>query len=255
MFKSNRACLTPNEITDYLESNISEDARFEVEHHLQDCPLCEAAMEGYASTKSAIPEPDLNALNQRRAQQQESSDIQSNSSSGAKVVSLKRNFNWLAAASIIGLLVFAGWWFGQSEKDLFADFHEPYDKALLATRSNAPEDNPSLISAMEAYNNKQYSESVPLFEAAKAKDPENSTIALYAGLAALEQGDYSKSSLWLSEARINQPSAYGTATWYLAMTHLAEKDYPGCRNMLKQLSTADSPYYEKAQDLLKKLNR
>ena len=255
MFTSNRICLTPKEITDYLEKNISEDVRFDIEHHMQDCPLCEAAVEGYASTNSAIPTPDLTAVKDKRAQQTKDSKLNQKQSSETKVVPLKRNFNWLAAASVAGLLLFAGWWFGQSETDLFVDFHQPYDKAILATRSDNAVDNPSLAAAMEAYTNKKYSESVPLFETAKEKDPENSTIALYAGLAALENGEYSKSSLWLSEARINQPSAYGTATWYLAMTHLAEKDYPGCRNMLKQLSSSDSPYYEKAQQLLNKLNR
>jgi len=255
MFESNRACLSPKDITAYLEKNISEEERFEIEHHMQSCSLCEAAMEGYATTNSTVPKPDLETLKSHRNNQQKNAESNQDKTavSGAKVVSLKRNFNWLAAASVAGLLLFAGWWFTQSETDLFAAFHESYDKALLATRSSRDIDNPDLTAAMDAYNNRQFAESIPLFEKAKEKDPENSNIALYAGMAALENSDHAKASLWLSEARINQPASYGTATWYLAMTHLAERDYAGCRNMLKQLSANDSPYYEKAQQLLKKL--
>ena len=127
-------------------------------------------------------------------------------------------------------------------------------KTLLWFRNDLRiEDNEALSKGLEEYQAGNFEESLGLLEKAKLNEPENSNIALYAGIAALETGDYGKAIEWLTETRINQPITYGTATWYLAMVYLAKKDYAACRNTLKQITEADTPYYEKAQALFNQL--
>ncbi len=250
MMESNRSCLTREETADYLQNKLSEEKRYNIEHHLLDCELCESALQGYAAANISPAVTDIDAI---RKQMSKANKTQKAEVKSAKIKKVSSRFNWLAVAAVFALCAAAAWLYSNKESNLYADFYQPYDKNLLATRAASTTENEALTKGLDAYQVGNFEESLLLFEEAKLKDPENSNIALYAGMASLETGAYDKSTEWLAEARINQPSAYGTATWYLAMAHLAKKDFPACRNMLKQLTPDDSPYYEQAQALFNKL--
>ena len=254
MLHATRPCLSVDEINRYLEEKLTEEERFDVENHLLDCELCSAAVEGYSQAGIKAPKVDTNELRNKITTAVQKSPA---STSATKVVPQRRNFNWAVAAGLIFLLGIASYIFfqSQSEQSLFASYYQPYDKAFLATRSNNEQGNKSLTDGLNAYQNKEFDKSLTLLEQAREADPENGVIALYAGMAAMEATEYQRAANLLSEARINHLPSYATATWYLALNYLAQKDYPSCRNMLKQLGPNDSPYYRDAQKLLSRLNQ
>ena len=55
-------CLDENDIRLYLSGEVDQSARYRIENHLLDCPLCEEAVEGYAAEYDFAQDDGLDQL-------------------------------------------------------------------------------------------------------------------------------------------------------------------------------------------------
>ncbi|NNE28621.1 MAG: hypothetical protein HKN16_03240 [Saprospiraceae bacterium] len=249
-----RACLSPQEVQDYLGNQLSESDRFAIEDHLLDCPLCEAALEGLSQADPQTSAQDFESiqkeLNIRIADKKSEKE--------ARVLSLNRYRNWIAAAAIIVFLVSAGILYQSkgplNNQELYAQHHSNYESPFVGTRSGSASEG-FLEKGLASFHQEDYSQALAHFEEAISEEETDWVAQLHAGVSALELGSSQKAKDHLMKARLNAPLLYGPATWYLALTQLAEGEISACRETLLQISEAERSYHENAKELLAQLPR
>ena len=253
---NNRACLQPQEVTAYLEQSLSEEQRFAIENHLLDCPLCDAAVEGYAQANPELTQQHLEQI--QAAIPGLKPPPSATAPSEAKLRRLPRWRNWAAAAAAIALLITAGMIYSNqgpaSSAELFAQVYTPYESPFAGTRSGGEEGLP-FADGMSAYQDGNYELALQNFNAVLASSPTESIAHLHAGMANLQLEKTEAAIKHLSTVRLNAPVLYGPASWYLALAHLKAGDINSCKAILEQILPTEKEHYPKAQELLKQLNR
>ena len=195
-------CLTQQEIRNYLQSNSDADTRYRVENHLLDCPLCSAAVEGFADHYNFEEHEELDELEEtirRRYQMEENQVIQ--------MPRRRPLFARIAAAAAVLLIGAAATWYyltpPMTNEQLFLSYYNPTDVPGLSRVRSASEETTTLQQAIELYRQEKYAKSQAVFEAILAEEPKQMTAALYAGLAALAAKDYALAIDHLGETRQN----------------------------------------------------
>jgi len=154
-------------------------------------------------------------------------------------------FAALAAAAAVLLFLFIP----NQENKLYTQFFEP--PAIDISLSN--QTNPSTFDkANKAYKSKNYKEAVVLYNEYLLEDSNNPMALLFRGGAelALKQTD----AAMLTFQKLVQNQKYADiANWYLALAYLKKEDKERAKSNLKRISNEDKEYYDKAQQLLKKL--
>lgn len=254
---NNRACLQPQEITAYLKQSLSEEQRFAIENHLLDCPLCDAAVEGYAQADSELAQQHLEQIQAALPSLKKAPPI-APAPSEAKLRSLPRWRNWAAAAAAVALLITARMVYSNqgpaSSADLFAQVYSPYESPFAGTRSGGEEGLP-FTDGMIAYQDGNYELALQNFNTVLTNSPTESIAHLHAGMASLQLNKTTAAIKHLSTVRLNTPVLYGPASWYLALAHLKAEDLTNCKKVLQQILPEEKEHYSKAQELLKQLNR
>jgi tetratricopeptide (TPR) repeat protein len=164
-----------------------------------------------------------------------------------KVLSVNWKRTLLLAASFALLLV-ATWYLGSPKQPAYEQYamHTP----ISFTERG---ENEALQNAAETdFKNGKYAGALTSLEALLRQNPDDLIAALYKGICLIELNRP-------AEARsVLQPLASGTsalradAQWYIALSYLKEKNTEQCKAALQQIG-AGMDHYEKAQELLKKL--
>ena len=248
-------CLTPTQIKAYLEGQLSEEERYAVEHHLTDCELCSAAIEGYAQSYNFETDTELDELAGHFSTEQ------AQAAEEAQIRPLERSYrglNRIAAAVLLLALPLAGWlyWNAQANERLYSQYFEAYSSDYLALRSEADKTpNPMLKSAMEVYQKQDYTQSLALLEMYLEKDPENTIAVFHAGVASLEEGQIRKAIQYLERVRFNDERYYEDASWYLTLAYLKAGQKTKVHAVLEDLlKLPKGYYYDRATALKNKLN-
>lgn len=253
---NNRACLQPQEITAYLEQSLTAEQRFAIENHLLDCPLCDAAVEGYAQANPDLAQQHLQQIQAALPSLKQPQTIVP--ASETKLRRLPRWRNWAAAAAAVALLITAGMIYSNqgpaSAADLFAQAYAPYESPFAGTRSGGDEGKP-FADGMSAYQDGNYELALQHFNTVLAASPTASIAHLHAGMSNLQLEKTSAAIKHLSTVRLNAPVLYGSASWYLALAYLKAGEVNDCKEILHQILPAEKEQYPKAQELLKQLNR
>lgn len=248
-------CLTQQEIQNYLQSNTDDEKRYRIENHLLDCPLCSAAVEGYAEHYNFEEHNDLEDLRARIDEQHQMDK--------AQVITMPRRrpvLARIAAAAAVLLLVAAAAWYYLSPpvttEQLFLSYYEPTDVPGLSRVRSGSEEVTSLQKATELYRQKEYTASQLAFESLLAEEPELENAVLYTGLSALAAEDYAAAIDYFGDTRQSSPNYWEDATWYLALTYLKQGDRTMASVLLEELIQRDLPYYqERAIELKDKLDK
>ena len=246
-------CLSADQIKAYLNGSLDEEARYEVENHLLDCELCSAAVQGFASHYHFEKDQQLEQLADKFEPP--------NTVVETEIRPLQRSYrliNRIAAAAAIILLPLAAflYWNAQSDERLFSQYFQTYDSDYLALRGENDAVNPMLNRAMETYRQKDFLQSIPLFESYLETAPENTVAVFHAGMACIEAGQYKKAVRYLELVRLNDSDYYEDASWYLALAHLQLKETAEAVAVLLDLSKLKNGYYEKqVKALLPKLQQ
>lgn len=251
-----RACLKRDELQGYLDNSLSADQRFDIENHLLDCPLCEAALAGFANADPQLSEEHLTQIEAAIPSISTTQSPKKESTTAARVKPLRRR-NWLAAAAAIGLLVLSAALYQQyapkSPEQIYAQVFQIYESPYTGSRNNDLNNAP-FDAGLEAYQQNDFNRAIPLLETATAQNDPSFIAHLHAGLSYMQIGDFLKAENYLTTTRINSADFYGPATWYLALIKLQENKLTATRELLLQIKANELEYYTKAQNLLKELN-
>lgn len=113
-----------------------------------------------------------------------------------------------------------------------------------------PEDT-DWTDAIQAYENGDYAQAVEGLEVFLSRNPEHTDGLFYMGLSLLETGQESRAADLLDQVRINDPSYYPDATWYLALARVKEGDTQEARMLMTELANGQDEFYrEKANVFL-----
>ena len=160
-----------------------------------------------------------------------------------------RTINWplYAAAAIVPLLIAFIFLLSPDQKtaeELFADNYQPLENITGARRGGT--DDP-VNRGMQYYEAGDYTTAITFFEQSEKED---SLISIYLGISYLATGETAEAKQ-VFEAVIDGGNKVlsATATWYLALTHLKEKNYPKTQEKLQLLIDSQSADY--AEDALK----
>ena len=162
-----------------------------------------------------------------------------------KVV-LMRPWYYAAAASVI--ILFGLFFFDYNQNPSFNDYNHP-GQAHFTERSNT---NVSLIQAEKAFNDRNFKEAIPFFEAV-LKDKKTSEIQYYYGVSLLQVSDYKKAEQVFNELKSGSSVYKDKSLWNLALIKLRQKDYAGSRQILQTISQ-DYEDYDEVQELLDALD-
>ena len=239
---------TIEKIEQYLNDEMSPEEQIDFELQLVTDEELRQTFELYNSIdKTMSASPNENELGQTLQQMNEKYFDEGGI---VKKGSLKK---WLAIAAslifIIALSFYFIWANKPSAEKLYAQFaqHTPLNIQLRGTAADSLAQN-----AATAFNNKNYSNALPLLEQYVQQQPDDIQIKFTEAICYLETGKYVDAEKIFSATASEQSAFAATAKWYLALLALKQNDFTKCRSNLNTVP-ATSPYFTKAKELLEKL--
>lgn len=238
------------EIRKYLSGEMPPEEENELERHLNECPLCADAVEGYQEM------PNQSELLQNAESMMPNIDSRKDKS---RVI---RPWFYAIAAALIGVGMFAGihHWMGiGGAGDVFASEFRPYTNDITMRfrgqndSTNAPLDA-DLMGAMEAYDSKNYQVAVGRFNSFLIKDPGNTTAFFFLGNSLLSLGQGEEAFRYFKSVEEDVTSPYYTsATWYLGLCCLQMEDITAAKTYFREVVNGNGFYKKGAQEMLDKL--
>ena len=160
---------------------------------------------------------------------------------------------WMAAAAAVLILIFGGIYFfsdkNMSTEKLYASYAE-HAPVKIQLRGNTADSFAGM--AADKFNNKQYAEALPLLEQYSKQQPGDIQMIFSLGICYLETNRFTDAEKTFSTIAAGLTAYSETATWYLALTALKQKDIKKCRSILNSIPQT-SAWYTKAKALLEKL--
>lgn len=227
-------CLSEGAIQEYVNSRLSNTDRHRVENHMLDCPLCSEAVEGYNLLKE-----------DQRA-------------SGTRVI----NWRMFSMAAVALVLLAAAVWIYSSpsgEEGLFAQYYENYrsdlDIQLRDSGQTSQESNTGLARGLKAYQEKDFSTAIAEMEGFLKENPDHAVARFYLGTAQMADARWTDAEQNLGLVRNTGMEYWEEASWYLALIYVKTSRTESAKETLEALTEPGSGrYYEKAKDLLEKIN-
>jgi tetratricopeptide (TPR) repeat protein len=163
-----------------------------------------------------------------------------------------------AAATITGITL-GGWatFSGINQditaNDLFRQNLKPYPPVGISRETIAIEAESLLFETMRLYQLENYEYAAKGFEAILEENPERPIMKFYLGVTYLHLGEYSKSRTLLSDIIDSESVLSDQATWYKALSYLAEDNIEEAISTLAKISTTNNKLGKDASELLNNL--
>ncbi|MFT4204757.1 MAG: hypothetical protein QM610_12700 [Chitinophagaceae bacterium] len=144
---------------------------------------------------------------------------------------------WLAAASVIALIILSGLLFFKKPKNekLYMAYYRP-DPGLPVVMGNDTKNNYTLYDGMIGYKEGNDEKAIQKWKSIGDEKGYSDTLNYYIGIAYLHQASYPKALQYLQKVCGTQPSAYKEkATWYMALIHIKHKDWNAAKVLLSEL--------------------
>jgi hypothetical protein len=161
-----------------------------------------------------------------------------------KIIQL-RTFAYAIAAIFV---LFFGLQIFQDNTPEYGNYNQ-HEQAHFTERGNTIQ---SLKLAQEAFNNKKYKVAITNFEMVLKEHPRPEIKYFYA-ISLLEDNRFVDSELVLNDIVKSKSIYTNTATWYLALSKLKQKNYKSCKEILLTIPT-DYEDYNQVEKLLKSLD-
>ena len=180
----------------------------------------------------------------------------------------RRTFLRILGLSVAVLITYILWQFvihapnsdAQKPDQIFAQYFEPYAN-IFDQKGKSDTSNKDIDSAMDAYSNHQYSESIRLFEKYfKENSAKTSLSSFYYGIALLANGEHKKSLTILQELNQNKSAqtiiSQTPLHWYLALAYLKSNNISEAKPLLEAVAkqNVNSFKQKEANEILKSLN-
>jgi tetratricopeptide (TPR) repeat protein len=250
-------CLAAPEILAFLDGELAESRRTEIGRHLDDCRLCQAAIEGVAGLEWR--EGFLRSADSVRARVRARTATAVAAAAAARRPASRFRYapQYLTVAATVAVGVGVGLLLtrpGPGEA-LFRRSFEPYPSTRPVVRGDAAT-NASSSNALASYEAGDYRGALALFEDALRRDPDDPVARFYAGVSRLALGRTREAALDLERVlRVGDEELKAPAEWYLALAHLRGSDTAEARPHLERIAAARGFYQDKARSLLSELDR
>lgn len=160
---------------------------------------------------------------------------------------------YLAAAciTVFALLVWMPWK-TQEPRTLYAEYFEPHANIFEPTLRGETSTGPR-ARAFQAYEQKDYARAAELFTTL-LQDNRDAGMLMLLGNANLMLGETAKAKENF-RSLIDESDDLDTAgKWYLSLSHLRDGETDVAANLLREIDSSQSPYAQKARDLLRDLD-
>ena len=157
----------------------------------------------------------------------------------------------LVAASLALLLVSLFWVFQKQNPDLIAQYFEPYPSILDPVLKGENQTTSREMTAMQAYQNKDYVQALKYFE---GLEKSNDTLSFYRANTLLALGQYPQAQSAFTSLGDHQNRFQKEARWFEALSLLGMERSSDAKAKLLVLSgEAAHPYQHEAEEILRKM--
>jgi putative zinc finger protein len=273
------SCLPPSEVLAYLEGTLSPARRAVVDRHLEECRLCEAAIQGAATLE--WQEGFLRSTDALLARVRARTSTAATAAAPVRRRALRfrhaPHLLALAATVVVGvgtaivltrsgprqalLQNFEGAGAGTAivptrsgpGEALFRQNFEPYPSTRPVVRGDRTAGSPGALALYEAGD---YRGALPGLEDNLRRDPNDREARFYAGICRLALGRTREATLDLEQVlSAGDEDLREPAEWYLALARLRANDHAGARAQLERIAASEGFYRDRARALLPELDR
>ncbi len=237
-------------IEKYLDGQMSADERADFEKNISENPVLKEELQLHRQMRLFLAKRDGRLQLEQQLQQigaeyfpQQSS--QTIKGRGNLTPIFRRYGAIMAVAASFALLIAAYFLLRTPLYDQFAT-HPP-----LALVEKSATQEQLQYEAETAFNSRNYEQAEVLLEQLLRNHPDD-LIRIYLGIAKMEAGKIQEARKLFTEVTSEDPAIRDFAQWNLVLSYLKTGDKERCRELAKKLPP-DSPYFEKAKKLLKKL--
>jgi tetratricopeptide (TPR) repeat protein len=255
MSEQREQCLAPDEIVAYVNGALSGKPKSEIDCHLAECRLCEAAVEGVARWDSkpgylSSAESILTRIRLRSATS--SRPARSAARQTASPLRYARRYFALAAGIIVcvGVTVFLAR--PGANEVLFRAHFEPYPSPQPIVRGDGVSNARSNTLAL--YEARDYRGALAGFQQWLNGRPTDPLPRFYSGLCRLALGESAQAVTDFEQVRKLGSNALEAPTdWYLALAYLRSGNVPEARSQLQRIVDRGGFYQEQARILVSEL--
>lgn len=245
-------CLGQEEVRHYLDGRLSKEGLRRVEHHLLDCPLCSDAVDGFesAGVQRNFAFEDFPSF-QKKMPGQSSAIVRPLIPGG-----FFRQAVAIAALLVVGLVAYFSLSGSPSGDKLYSQYYAAYENDIpINTRQPGLDRpiSPVFERALNAYADKQFEASIPLFEETLKLQPDNEPVRFFAGMACLETAQFEKAA-WYFEPVAHDSGVYSAkAAWHLILIDLKKGEKESAKARLDEFIQSGGFNLEEAKELREKL--
>lgn len=237
-------------IEKYLDGQMSDEERADFEKNISEDPVLKEELQLHREMRLFVAKREGRLRLEQQLQQIGAEYFpqhsQTGKAPGKRTPLLRRYWAIMAVAASFALLITAYFLFRTPLYDQFAT-HPPL--ALVEKSANQEQ---LQYEAETAFNSQNYAQAEALLEQLLQNRPDDDLIRIYLGIAKMEMGKIQEARELFTQVASKDPSIQDFAQWNLILSYLKTGDKERCRELARRFSP-DSPYFEKAQRLLKKL--
>jgi tetratricopeptide (TPR) repeat protein len=247
------ACISHEELRQYLSGRMAREGQRRVENHLLDCPLCSDAVEGVEEAGSHLTDDleDFEAFSQKLPGQFTTAKVRQLQPGGYLRQALA-----VAAMLVVGAVAYFSFFNKTLDGPaLYAKYYTAYgnDVPVSMRHANAPDVNPNFAQALTAYSDGNFTQAVMLFERALQQQPNHEATLFYAGLSNLEASNVDKAESYLGAVADGKGIYAKKAGWYLVMCDLKAGKKEAAAAKLDKIISASEIMVNEAKSLREEL--
>ena len=248
-----RNCLSKKELKAYLNGSLDTSSRQSIENHLLDCPLCSDTIEGLRQDGNLLNKlSDTFYYNPPATVTKEIKlDIQP--------AEYKGYWFRIAAGTLLLIGITALFYLYSNRTDnekLFVDNFNPLPPVNSTVRgADTSSETDSISDVMILYGSKEYDKAIKLFKKNLELKPQDNESMLYLGICYLQTNQTDKSIDAFKRVRLNSEEYYNDAAWYLSLAYLKKGNISEAEDIFKELVKNESPFMDKAKELLTKISQ
>lgn len=246
-----------DEIEEYLSSELTEENLASFEEELIVNPDLVAEVQLYKEIDEAVAEEDIMQLRASLESIKIEEEHSRNKEKRGVVLPNAQKVVWYTvAASIMLILGIASFIRNQSfsSEELYRNYYQTYDAGTVFRSANSTED--ILINqAMEAFNEKDYSEALNLYTKVLAEDETNPVGNFYAGMALQEEQRFEEAINSYQKVVTHADNLFvEQAEWYIGLCYLQREERDKAVRQFRKIVAAKGYYGNMAEELLRKLD-
>jgi tetratricopeptide (TPR) repeat protein len=247
-------CLSPHTVVSYVNGDLRDDERADIERHLDECRLCAGAVEGVAQLE---PRQDFltsaDSLRTRLRLRAASGLSSSVRQSPSRVWSARPYLALAATIVIVAGMTTTYLLRSTTEEALFQQHFEPYPSTQPVVRGAAADGASDPVILYESHD---YRGALVGFEKTLRERPNDPAARFYAGLCQLALDRSTDAIRNLEETRrLGASELDAPAEWYVALAYLRSRNLDEAHSRLQRIAAAGGFYADKARALLSDLDR